>query len=79
MNVTQLSTYLEVALASVQTTMMEIEKWEDAPEIVADAFCELEQAYARIVLARRSVMSLSAKRLKDVGPRWVLPLRRRAG
>lgn len=40
-------------MASIQTTMIELEEWEDAPERVVDAFCELEQAYARVQRARK--------------------------
>ena len=48
-----LTTYLDAAMASVQTVMMELHDWEDAPEYVINAYCEMEQAFARISRARK--------------------------
>lgn len=48
-----LPTFLDAALAQIQTTMIEIEERTDGPERLADAYAELDQAYARIVRARK--------------------------
>ena len=50
---TPLTTFLDAALASLWTTMMEIQDYEDAPPRVIDAFCELEVAFERVARARK--------------------------